>query len=82
MIADDSTRDALVNAHRKLAALDMESYGVLRAAEIRKTPATVIKRVCDLADADKSDDLRDRARAAAARVFVDAVRAGVFRAEK
>lgn len=82
VIADDSTRNELVNTHRKLAAIDMESYGVLRAAEARKTPATVIKSVCDLADAHKSDDLHDRARAAAARVFVEAVRAGAFGAEK
>lgn len=82
VIADGSGRDALVDIHRKLAAIDMESYGVIRAAETRKTPATVIKSVCDLADADKSDDLHNRAREAAARVFVEAVRAGVFRAEK
>ena len=82
VIADDSTRDVLVDAHRKIAAIDMESYGVLRAAEARKTPATVIKSVCDLANADKSDDLHDRAREAAARVFVEAVRAGAFRAER
>jgi len=81
VIADDSSRDALIDAHRKIAAIDMESHGVLRAAEARKTPATVIKSVCDLADADKSDDLHDRAREAAARVLVEAVRAGAFRAE-
>ena len=81
MIADDSTRDSLVNAHRKIAAIDMESYGVVRAAEARKTPVTVIKSVCDRADTAKSDDQHDQARAVAACVFVEAVRAGVFRAE-
>lgn len=82
VIADEVTRDRLVEAHRKLAAVDMESYGVVRAAGLRKVPVTVIKSVCDLSGADKSDDLHDRARAAAARVFVEAVRAGAFRAVK
>ncbi len=82
VIADESARDVLANTHRKLTAIDMESYGVVRAAEAWKTPVTVIKSVCDLADAEKSDDLHDQARKTAARVFVEGVKAGVFRAEK
>lgn len=82
VIADESARDRLADTHRKLAAIDMESYGVVRAAEAWKTPVTVIKSVCDLADAEKSDDLHDKARKAAARVFVEGVKAGIYRVEK
>lgn len=79
VIADEDTRTSLANTHRKLAGIDMESYGVVRAAELRSTPATVIKAVCDLADQNKSDDIHQQACEAAARVFVEAVKAGAFR---
>lgn len=82
VIADASTRNALVESHRKLAAIDMESYGVLRAAESRGIPATVIKSVCDLADSTKSDSSHKEAQTAAAETLIRVVRAGAFRAEK
>ena len=81
VIADETTRDLLKTQHRKLAALDMESYGVIRAAEQWKIPATVIKSVCDMADTAKSDNAHDDARQAAAEFFVTAARNGVFRAK-
>lgn len=79
VIADQNTRDALTSVHRKIAAIDMESYGVVRAAEVRNTPVTVIKSVCDLADSDKSDDFHEQARRAAADVLVRVITHGAFR---
>lgn len=79
VIAHGPTRDEQAGNHRKTTAIDMESYGVLRAAASRKTPATVIKSVCDLADGAKNDKFHAQAAGAAARVFAEGVRRGVFR---
>lgn len=82
VIADADARDRLCESHRKLAAIDMEPYGVLRAAEMRNARVTIIKSVCDLADKNKDDDYHRRAREAAARVLAAAIKDGVFRAVK
>ena len=47
----------LQKRERKVLALDMEAYNVLKAVEIsnQKIPAIVIKGICDFADPDKND---------------------------
>lgn len=79
VIADGPSRDERIKNHRKISGIDMESYGVLRAADNRRTPATVIKSVCDLADGAKSDEYHAKAAESAARVLAQAVKRGVFR---
>lgn len=79
VVANTPFRMALQLRHRKLAAIDMESYGVVRAAESAGRRATVIKGVCDMADEEKGDKHHEQAAAAAARVLVHFVRAGIFR---
>lgn len=72
-------RTQLAGQHRKLAAIDMESYGVIRASQAFKRDVTVIKSVCDLADAAKSDVAHDGARNAAALTLKKCIERGVFR---
>jgi nucleoside phosphorylase len=79
VVSSREFREELQAKHRKLAGIDMESYGVLRAAGVRGARVTVIKSVCDMADEGKSDQHRKGARDAAARTFVDLVARGVFR---
>lgn len=79
VVANEEFRIGLQERHRKLAAIDMESYGVVRAAESAGRHATVIKGVCDMADEEKGDKHHQQAAAAAARVFSHLVRRGVFR---
>lgn len=79
VVANRGFRVKLEGRHRKLAAVDMESYGVVRAAETAGRHATVIKGVCDMADEEKGDRHHKQAAAAAARVFVHLLRGGVFR---
>lgn len=64
--------------HRKIAAIDMESYGVARAAEDGKRKLTVIKGVCDLADEGKADDARANAASNAAEVLATLIARGIF----
>jgi nucleoside phosphorylase/predicted nucleotidyltransferase len=63
---------------RKLSAIDMESYGMVRAAlDCRKRP-TVIKSVCDLANRAKNDDFQDQAASNAAQVLRIMIETGAF----
>ena len=79
VVANEAFRVALQERHRKLAAIDMESYGVVRAAESAGRHATVIKGVCDMADEEKTDKHHRQAAASAAKVCAHLIRRGVFR---
>lgn len=78
VVANEQFRIELQERHRKLAAIDMESYGVVRAAESAGRRATVIKGVCDMADEEKGDKHHQQAAVAAARVFSHLLRHGVL----
>jgi nucleoside phosphorylase/predicted nucleotidyltransferase len=79
VVSADGFRDDIAKAHRKLAGIDMESYGVLRAARAAGRKATVIKSVCDMADEEKSDAKHTEACSAAARVLHRLIVSGAFR---
>jgi nucleoside phosphorylase len=58
--------------HRKLLGIEMESYGVLAAAEESPRPqpiAFAIKSVCDFADLEKSDSFQHYAAYTSAEVL-------------
>jgi nucleoside phosphorylase len=78
VVASDEFRIRLDSAHRKLAAIDMESYGVACAAERCGARFTVIKGISDFADASKNNDYNDVAARASAGVFEFLVREGKF----
>ncbi len=44
--------------HRKLTAIEMESYGVMAASHAYDIPCVVIKSVCDFGNTKKSDDVQ------------------------
>jgi nucleoside phosphorylase len=64
-----------VKAHsRKLAAIDMEAYGVVYAAENCTKPrptALIVKSICDFADELKGDDFQGFAAFASANVLYE-----------
>lgn len=64
--------------HRKISAIDMESYGVARAAAEVKRKLTVIKGVCDMADHRKNDGAHTLAAENAANVLVALIERGAF----
>jgi nucleoside phosphorylase/predicted nucleotidyltransferase len=78
VVASDVFRTELVAHHRKLAAVDMESYGVACAAQRRGAYLTVIKGICDFADEDKNDDVHEFAATAAAQELRVLVEDGAF----
>jgi nucleoside phosphorylase len=78
VVASDEFRGKLGPAHRKLAAIDMESYGVACAAERRRARLTVIKGISDFADSSKNDDHHALAAQVSAQVFDWLVREGAF----
>ena len=80
VVANEEFRLDVQARHRKIAAIDMESYGVVRAAEAAGRRATVIKGVCDMADEMKNDKHHEKAAVAAAGALLHFVKAGVFRA--
>ncbi|WP_083593887.1 response regulator [Aurantimonas sp. 22II-16-19i] len=60
VVADERRLSHIINQHRKVAALDMETYGVFYAAHSSTFPIRhffSVKTVVDLADASKSDDI-------------------------
>lgn len=81
VVASRKFRRRIERRDRKIAGLDMESYGVARAASSMGVPVTIMKGVCDLADRRKNDDHHQQARDAAAATFRAAVRLGAFRPE-
>lgn len=79
VIASNEFRDEQIRIrHRKISAIDMESYGVARAAEQARRKLTVIKGVCDLADHAKNDGAHSLAAGNAADVFVLMIQRGAF----
>jgi nucleoside phosphorylase len=59
VLADGLTKDRIRDQHRKLAGIDMETYGILAAAEFAAKPrplAISMKAVCDFADGEKNDE--------------------------
>lgn len=79
VVANEAFRMGLQERHRKIAAIDMESYGVVRAAESAGRHATVIKSVCDMADEEKGDKHHQEAAVASAKVFAHLLCRGVFK---
>lgn len=72
-------RDKVRRSHRKLAAIDMESYGVACAAERYYSSLTVIKGISDFADSSKNDTYHALAAGNSAKVFHFLVRKGAFK---
>jgi nucleoside phosphorylase len=61
VVASTDIQQAFRNQHRKMAAVDMECYGVYYAAYMTTAPSPkviCIKSVSDLADRKKADDLQ------------------------
>lgn len=50
--------DEINEDHRKLTAIEMESYGVMAASHAYDIPCVVIKSVCDFGNTKKSDDVQ------------------------
>jgi len=69
VVASGEFREALGPNHRKLACLDMESFGVACAAERRHASFSVIKGISDFADEEKHDGHRQPAAANSALEF-------------
>ena len=70
---------ALVVPFEKIVAIDIESYGAARAAaEWAGRRFTVIKGVCDFADANKDDAAHLTAAANAAEVLSTMITGGAF----
>lgn len=66
VIADEAIVDDIAKTHRKLAAIEMESYGVVFSAASFNIKSAVIKSVCDFADSEKGDDMHEYAASASA----------------
>jgi nucleoside phosphorylase/predicted nucleotidyltransferase len=79
VVASEEFRKRIGKVHRKLTAIDMESYGVACAAERRGSSLTVIKGISDFADSSKNDDYHEIAAQNSARVLRFLIAEGVFR---
>lgn len=79
VVASDVFREKVRLSHRKLSAIDMESYGVACAAERCNANLTVIKGISDFADSSKSDRYHALAAANSARVFHFLIRKAAFK---
>jgi nucleoside phosphorylase len=68
VIADEHTRDELIEQHRKILAIEMEGYGLSVAAwqSFDRIRHLVIRAICDRADSKKTAKWHDYAAAAAA----------------
>ena len=55
VIANQTTVNDIADRHRKVTAIEMESYAVMAAASSYNIHCAVIKSVCDLGDKHKSD---------------------------
>ncbi|WP_423488733.1 nucleotidyltransferase domain-containing protein [Mycobacteroides sp. PCS013] len=78
VVASQAFRDEIATRHRKIAAIDMESYGVARAVGEVGRRLTVIKSVCDMADGAKNDDFHAIASRNAASMLVTLLASNVF----
>ena len=64
VLADRGWVDAIIEQHRKLLAIEMETYGLLTAASESSLPqplAFSVKAICDFADEEKTDAFQDYA---------------------
>ncbi|WP_315788874.1 5'-methylthioadenosine/S-adenosylhomocysteine nucleosidase [Fischerella sp. JS2] len=68
VIADAAMRDDIAAAHRKIVAIEMEGYGVSKAAwqSFERVRHIVIRAICDFADSSKSSEWHSYAAAVAA----------------
>lgn len=66
VIANPELRDSIVELNRKIMAIEMEGYGVSRAAWQSSKPCLVIRALCDYADGGKNDDWHEYSAAVAA----------------
>jgi nucleoside phosphorylase len=77
VLEDPKIAESILQQHRKLIGIEMESYAVLAAADEAPLPqpkAFALKSVCDFADTDKNDEYQQYAAytsAATLRVFVE-----------
>lgn len=77
VIADSSRLNHIIVQHRKLAAIDMETYGVYYAcheATWNVEHFFSVKTVVDLADKEKGDSLHKYGSAVSARAVVEVIR--------
>lgn len=76
VVADVSIHQLLQQQHRKVAAVDMEAYGVYYAASLSSPEPSVlcIKGVADLADSAKSDGIQQQCSEASARFAVEVIK--------
>lgn len=63
--------DEINEDHRKLTAIEMESYGVMAASHAYDIPCVVIKSVCDFGNTKKSDDVQRYASYTSASVAIN-----------
>ena len=78
VIADEGRLSHIDKQHRKLAVLDMETFGVYSASyesSFHVLHYFSLKTVVDLADTSKSDDLHEYGCVVAARAAVEVIRA-------
>lgn len=66
VIANSNIRDEISSSNRKIKAIEMEGYGVSRAAWQSSKPCLVIRTLCDYADGEKNDTWHEYAAAVAA----------------
>ncbi len=68
VIADAVTRDEIAAAHRKIVAIEMEGYGVSKAAwqSFERVRHIVIRAICDFADSSKNSQWHPYAASVAA----------------
>ncbi|HCD4604279.1 TPA: hypothetical protein NBR17_004865, partial [Enterobacter hormaechei] len=59
VIATQATVDDIADKHRKVTAIEMESYAVMAAAFSYDIPCAVIKSVCDLGNKHKADEIQN-----------------------
>ncbi|WP_419236669.1 5'-methylthioadenosine/S-adenosylhomocysteine nucleosidase family protein [Serratia fonticola] len=70
VIANQTTVDDIADKHRKVTAIEMESYAVMAAASSYNIYCAVIKSVCDLGDKNKSDNIQNYCAYASASVAI------------
>ncbi|MEB6538929.1 response regulator [Serratia plymuthica] len=66
--------DEINEDHRKLTAIEMESYGVMAASHAYDIPCVVIKSVCDFGNTKKSDDVQKYSSYTSASVAIDFIK--------